>query len=135
MSKEQREKLSIAASKRMANYTYTKGVGGIRLDIKHYVRSRWEANVARILLYESIEYQYEEDIFVLKKPDGLNLRYKPDFKLQDRYIEVKGWWDSKSKLIKKLMHSQYPHILIEYISEPEYNELKSWYKDKIHEWE
>lgn len=132
---ETRNKMSMAASKRMANSTYTKGRGGYRKDIKHYVRSRWEANIARILNYESIDYEYEPDTFVLILENDKELRYRPDFKLEKHYIEVKGWWDLKSKRIKQLMNIQYPEILIEYISEKEYSELSAHYSNVIPKWE
>jgi hypothetical protein len=63
------------------------------------------------------------------------IHYKPDFKIFDFYIEVKGWWNEKSKLIRQLMAEQYPDILILYISEKEYKQLYTIYMDKISNWE
>ena len=135
VSQETRNKHSKIASERMANRTYTKGVGGTRDDLGRYFRSRWEANVARILEYEGIPYEYETQTFLLLKEDGTEVRYRPDFKLHDRWIEVKGWWDPRSKLIKQLMAEQYPSIQIEYIDEPPYKELKDYYGTRINFWE
>lgn len=133
-SLEVRARMSLAATKRAANSNFTKGIGGIRDDIGHYVRSSWEANIARILKYESIDYKYEPDSFKLIHNDKV-FHYIPDFKLKDRYIEVKGWWNEKSLLTKQLMAEQYPNIHIEYISESEYILLTSYYPEYINEWE
>lgn len=134
MSLEARAKMSLSASKRPSNRNYTKGIGGIREDIGHYVRSSWEANVARILKFESIDYVYEPDVFKLTDEERV-YHYIPDFKVKDRYIEVKGWWNEKALLIKKLMHEQYPNIQIEYISEPEYLLFTAYYPEFINGWE
>jgi hypothetical protein len=131
---ETRRKQSVAMSKRLASSTYTKGVGGHRKDIGHYVRSRWEANIARILIHEGLSYQFEPDIFVLINNED-ELRYRPDFKVQGRYIEVKGWWNERSTLIRTLMSVQYPNIKIEYIDEPIYEQLQGYYAKHIPEWE
>ncbi len=131
---EQREKLSIIASNRNANQEYTKGKGGTREDVGHYVRSSWEANVARVLKHEGIEYNYEPKTFVLQKPDGSNTRYTPDFYALGHYLEVKGWWDHRSLEKKRLMAEQYPEVYIEYIDEPVYNELKKNYEEEV-KWE
>ncbi len=119
----------------MAEHTYTKGVGGTREDLGRYFRSRWEANIARILEYESISYDYEAKVIVLLKGDNSELRYRPDFKLSNRWIEVKGWWNERSKLIKQLMAEQHPEIQIEYIGEKVYKELEDYYASRIPKWE
>ena len=51
-------------------------------------RSRLESKVEQALVELGLSPQYETDHFVyyLKK------RYKPDFKIGDVYIEVKGYW-------------------------------------------
>lgn len=134
-SLETRNKMSIAAANRKPRTVYTKGIGGIRLDIGHYVRSRWEANIARILIYENIPYKYESQIFELKDKDGSTIRYRPDFQTPSHFIEVKGWWDKKSLKIKKLMAKQHPKIRIEYITENEYKQLEQHYDKQIPEWE
>ena len=67
--------------------------------------------------------------------DGnVTIFYKPDFKLSDRYIEVKGWWTEKSKKIKDLL-KDYPEIRIEYITEVEYKMLQEFYISLIPNWE
>ena len=134
VSIETRNKMSLAASKRNASRTYTKGVGGIRKDIGHYVRSRWEANFARYLLYTGYQYEYETRVFILQHEDK-TIRYTPDFKVEDRFYEVKGWWDPRSLLIKQLMSQQYPDVNIKYIDEEVYLKIEDQFKEKINEWE
>lgn len=134
LSKETRRKLSVAASKRNANSQYTKGRGGTRKDLGHYVRSRWEANVARYfkLLYGS--YKYEPETFSLETTNKFYC-YTPDFKVGDTYYEVKGYWDRKSVLKRKLFSQQYSDLKIKYIGPTEYNMIKSNYSHLIKEWE
>lgn len=134
-NKKTRYKISIAASKRNASREYSKGIGGIRKDIGHYVRSRWEANIARILKQLGIKYQYELEHFKLIKPDDSYITYTPDFKIGSQYIEVKGWWDIKSITKKDLMKEQYPDIPIYYIDEIEYRKLEGIYAKRITNWE
>lgn len=134
ISEETRQKMSIAASKRNANTQFTKGKGGYREDIGHYVRSRWEANYARYLKYNNIAYEYEKYRFTLKNNDRY-ITYTPDFKCGDIFYEVKGWWNEKSLLIKRLMKEQYPDIKIKYINEKEYFSIKKLFFIKIPAWE
>ena len=138
LSKEVKRKLSIAASKRNAGNQYTKGKGGTRSDLGHYVRSKWEANIARVLKYLYSTYEYEPDTFPLNAGERFYC-YTPDFRLKTstgyRYIEVKGYWDEKSKIKKKLFAQQYPNIEITYIDHKEYLRWKNDYKDKVKNWE
>ena len=135
MSAEARNKMSKQATERNANTHFTKGVGGYREDIGHYVRSSWEANIGRVLKELGCEYQFEPDTFPLRKTDELIIHYIPDFKVGDWYIEVKGWWNEKALLTKKLMAEQYPEIQIFYLGEDEYNQIQHIYKEKINGWE
>jgi hypothetical protein len=124
LSIESRRKMSLSASKRSADQEFTKGIGGLRIDIGHYVRSTWEANIARFLQYNGIKYSYESDIFELKTSNKI-IHYKPDFKVGNYFIEVKGWWNEKAKLRRRLMSEQYPEIKIEYIDELLYKEIEN----------
>lgn len=134
LSIETRKKMSLAASKRNAAKAYTKGIGGIREDIGFYVRSSWEANLARILIWCGISFKYEPDHIELHDKDRIFF-YTPDFKLKENvYLEVKGWWTSKSILIKQLMTVQKPDITIIYITPEEYKQLEVIY-DKLPGWE
>ena len=73
------------------------GKGGIRPDIGHYVRSTWEANLARIYVLVNRNYKYEATRFKLCI-NGQHMTYCPDFYLPDlnRYYEVKGHARSSS---------------------------------------
>ena len=89
---------------------YSRTKSGIRKDLGQYFRSAWEANIARILDYEDIEWEYECKRFFFKEEvDGV-LSYQPDFYLPqfNKWIEVKGWMDEKSKIRLKLFAEQYP---------------------------
>lgn len=66
--------------------TYSRCRGGIRDDLGMYFRSRWEANIARLLNRFNIVWQYEPQRF--KYPDNEDgvLSYCPDFYLPDSDI-------------------------------------------------
>lgn len=68
--------------------------GGYRKDLGHYVRSSWEANVARWLIFNKYTYEYEPETFLF---DGFS--YTPDFYVPslNQYIEVKGHWRDGSR--------------------------------------
>jgi len=134
---EHRRKLSINMAERMKNTSCkTKGVGGIREDIGHYVRSRWEANICRILKENNVIYEYEPDVFHLIKEDGSTISYIPDIKISSNYyVEVKGWETEKSKIKTKLMREQNPDIFILRIEEKEYKYLLKTFSSKIDKWE
>ena len=59
--------MSVASSNRVKKNKnlYSNAKGGIRTDLNAYFRSTWEANYARILNYESIEWKYEAKTFQL----------------------------------------------------------------------
>lgn len=135
ITEQTRLKMSIAATKRSASRHYTKGIGGVREDIGHYVRSSWEANFCRYLKFQDINYTYEPDNFYLHLSDK-TIIYTPDFKIAEgKYYEVKGWWDERSKLIRELMKNQHPAIEITYIDVGVYREIEKNFKDKIYGWE
>lgn len=134
LSQETRDKLSRAASNRKANLGYTKGIGGTREDVGHYVRSTWEANWARYLKCIGKSYRYEPEAFLLDD-DGKPFRYTPDFKVDNEYYEVKGWWTERSIRARSLMEKQRPEVIIHYIGEKEYREIEREYGKQIPTWE
>lgn len=89
---------------------YSRCKGGVRPDLGQYFRSSWEANIARILDYENIEWKYEPKRFFFDEEINGIASYQPDFYLPqfNKWIEVKGWMDDKSKLRLKLFAEQYP---------------------------
>lgn len=88
---------------------YSRTNGGYRKDLGCYFRSAWEANIARILDYENIEWKYESKRFYFDNPENNVYSYQPDFYLPQfhKWIEVKGWMDEKSKIRLKLFKQEY----------------------------
>ena len=113
MSQEQRAKLAIAMVRRNKDgKLHTLGRGGIRKDIGHYVRSRWEANIARLLNTLGVKYEYEDTHFHLKT-DTNSYIYTPDFHIAENvFIEVKGWETPKAKIKRELMPEQFCNVHI-----------------------
>lgn len=72
---------------------------GYRADIDISVRSGWEANVARWLTWNDIEWQYEPRTFYFPNLKRGARAYLPDFYLpkEDLWIEVKGRLKSSDK--------------------------------------
>lgn len=109
---------------------YTRGRGGIRSDIGFYVRSRWEANFARICIYEKWQFKYEPCSFDL----GNYKFYIPDFVIEETFYELKGFMNEESKARLDDFKKMYPNIELKIIGPKEYNELKLKYKQLIN-WE
>lgn len=113
-----------------------------RPDLHLSFRSRWEANVARILNFLGISFEYE----TLRLPRyGTNEDqstedcegvYIPDFVLDNnRIIEVKGKWNpsSRQKALEFIKHfTNYEYYLID---GDMYEALAVEYMEKIPEWE
>jgi hypothetical protein len=112
---------------------YSNANGGRRQDINdQYFRSNWEANYARILNEQNISWQYEPETFELSN----GTTYTPDFKIGDnKFVEIKGWYDNDSKEKISLFMKEYPHYELDLIGEREYYSLRSLFKHKIPTWE
>lgn len=68
-------------------------------DLQGIFRSDWEANIARILNYKNIEWEFEREAFLIQNnpKEDLKHTYHPDFFLNNNIIiEVKGFWDRYS---------------------------------------
>lgn len=90
---------------------YSRTKSGKREDLNNqFFRSAWEANVVRILNNLGVKWEYECKRFIFTENDTGVDSYQPDFYLSelDKWIEVKGWMDEKSKLRLKLFAEQYP---------------------------
>jgi hypothetical protein len=109
---------------------YTSGKGGVRSDIGFYVRSRWEANFARICIYEKWQFKYEPCSFDL----GNHKFYIPDFVIGDEFYELKGYMSDESGTRLDDFKKIYPNITLKIIGPKEYNQLKTKYKQLIN-WE
>jgi len=103
-----------------------RGKTGFREDLNHYVRSTWEANIARVFNVLKIKYEYEPEAFPVMI-NGEQRTYRPDFKLTDEniYIEVKGYMDKYSKQKINAFRNQYPQNKLGVI---ELNEYSVWLK-------
>jgi hypothetical protein len=99
-------------------------------DINISTRSNWEANIARILNYLSIKWEYEPTTFIIRVY-GKDIPYTPDFYLPDKnkWIEVKGRWYNKLAKKKFELFSADKNVML--IDPPVYNRLVKRYKSKI----
>ncbi len=120
--------------------------GGTRDDLGFYVRSSWEANYARYLIWlektgNILRWAYEPKEFEFTKIKRGTRTYLPDFAIwehdnedPDYYVEVKGWMDAKSKTKLKRMAKYYPEIEVRIVGEKEYKAIAKW-KSLIPNWE
>jgi len=117
-----------------ATKTYTKA--GVREDLGHYVRSSWEADLARVFKYLELNYQYEPHTFELTAPNGHTLTYTPDFYVpsEDKYYEVKGWMDAVSAQKIQLFNEQYPNCELIVIDKTRFAEFQMQYSQLV-KWE
>jgi hypothetical protein len=109
---------------------------GKREDLDHFVRSRWEANIARYLKLliknnQIIKYEYEPDTFEFHDIKRGTRTYTPDFKVYldggaVEYWEVKGYMDNKSKTKLKRMAKYYPDVKVVLIEKEQYREIGKW---------
>jgi hypothetical protein len=119
---------------------YSRTKGGKRKDLNNiYFRSSWEANIARYYNFLGIEWQFEPKTFVFANITRGSVSYTPDFYLpkEDKWVEVKGWMDGKSKTKLKRFKKQYPeeYAKLQLITEKEYKEIKRKIAPFIKEWE
>jgi len=106
--------------------------GGYRIDLDHYVRSSWEANVARLFKYLNICYVYEGKTFYFNHQS-----YLPDFYLPayDLYVEVRGFERDGVGARYNLFKEYYPQIHIEKVDSEKYHQLEKEYFKKVPNWE
>ena len=117
------------------------GISGFRKDINLYVRSTWEANFARILLYLNIEFEYENNVFYFNIENNSH-SYRPDFfiKRKNMYYEIKGHAKSRKEWVcdckgcnktrNGILHIKQKGYKIKIIGKKEYNRiLKKFYKN------
>lgn len=86
-------------------------------DKRIYARSLWEANFARYLQWqkereEIIDWQHEPKTFWFEDILRGVRSYKPDFLIQQKdshyWVEVKGFYDTKSMTKIRRMRKYYP---------------------------
>lgn len=119
---------------------YSRTKSGKREDLNNtYFRSSWEANIARYYNYLGIKWEYEPKTFIFQNITRGSVSYTPDFYLpdEDKWIEVKGWMDSKSKTKLKRFEKQYPeeYKKLQIIQQKEYSEIKRKVSMFIKNWE
>lgn len=127
-----REKMSISATRRVRKHErhFSRGNGGFRDDIGHYVRSNWEANFARILLTAEIPYVYEPETFSLCE----GVTYTPDFKVANVFFEIKGYMNEISGRKIALFREKFNDIPLVIIDGAVYDLLRTLFREKI-KWE
>ena len=104
-----------------------RGKKGYREDLGHFVRSTWEANVARTLNILGVPYKYEN-----KRFDLGDTTYCPDFLCfsgteHEYFIEVKGYKDQKWIEKELKFRKLYPDIKLSIIGEKEYKGFRIWW--------
>mgnify|MGYP001075626387 CR=1 FL=1 len=115
---------------------YSSSTGGFREDLQAGFKSTWEANIARILNYQSVQWEYENAIKSFSTELGA---YIPDFRVyrgnKIQIIEVKGRWDFRS--VKKVSSalSQVKDEKIIVVDSDFYYLLDQKYKGVIPHWE
>lgn len=79
---------------------------GYYMDIHHFVRSGWEHNIARILQWLELDYDYECHVFTLSN----GLTYIPDFYVytDDTYYEIKGEMRTNTLTKYNMFREEYP---------------------------
>jgi len=121
------------------------GIAGYRKDLGHSVRSLFEANFARYLIYNNIQYVYEPMPFALrvndeclKLFDGRSIvGYIPDYWIYGTNIivEVKGTWNNpssnNSKAKMDMFRKQYPQVTLVVIDQKAYDLIRRYYESKI----
>lgn len=118
--------------------------GGKREDLGFYVRSSWEANYARYLIWlqslnEITSWEYEPETFEFPVKRGSKF-YTPDFKITNldgtiEYHEVKGWMDKTSATKIKRMGVHYPKLKLIVIDSDSYKAIAKNAKNLVPNWE
>lgn len=110
-----------------------------------FFRSAWEANYARYLEHQKktgqiLDWQYEPRRFWFHKVLNSTASYKPDFLVHENadtkfWVEVKGYFDERSKRNLKLFREFYPDEKIILVSSSWFKENQTKLQSIIPEWE
>jgi Protein of unknown function (DUF1064) len=116
-------------------------IGGVR----KYYRSTWEANFARFLelLKEKkwiLEWVHEPKTFWFEGIKRGCVSYKPDFLIievdgSSVWIEVKGYWDAKSKTKVKRFRKYFPQEELQVIDGSFFKKNNGYLRKVIKDWE
>ncbi|MDD4972689.1 MAG: hypothetical protein PHT07_24935 [Paludibacter sp.] len=109
---------------------------GYRKDLNMFLRSKWEANYARLLNWGRINWSYEPKAFVLEV-DGKKTTYTPDFYNEDLgvWIEVKGYMTEIAEKKIECFKTTYPNEKLILLREEYYKYMDKSYKHIIPNWE
>jgi hypothetical protein len=130
-----------------AHLGYSRAKSGYRPGLgPHFYRSSWEANYARFLnlmiqmkIVESWDFEPETFWFLDIKRGTRS--YLPDFRVKYRnesapvYVEVKGYFDAKSKTKIKRFRKYYPQHRLEVVDAKAYRTLERQFGGSITGWE
>ncbi len=106
-----------------------------RNDLKMVFNSSWEANIARVLNYLGVKWEYEKDSFPLTS-ENFSGYYFPDFFLEGNTIlEIKGFWDVDSLKKVSLFKEQHNNYTLLTLDTDMYYTLDKLFRDIIPEWE
>lgn len=103
-----------------------------RRDIGMYVRSSWEANLARLLIYKNIPFEYEP-AFVALYINKKTVYYLPDFVVNGKVIEVKG--SGTTRLYKTDALTKQYKVKVYVVDDKVYGWLYKRYSRIIPDWE
>lgn len=107
--------------------------GGFRDDLGHYVRSSWEADFARVLKYNGLDYDYEPEQFELTLDDGRTVHYTPDFyvKSLDTWFEIKGFMRDMDAMKIKAWQKKFPGRKLIIIDKEPFAQIQMKYSDLV----
>lgn len=110
-----------------------------------FARSRWEANIARMLEFrrmagDLISWEHEPVTFWFEKIRRGVRSYKPDFRIIEKgrepyFIEVKGWMDARSKTTLRRMKKYHPAVVVDVIDSKRYAVIKKQLQHIVEGWE
>lgn len=108
---------------------------GIRKDIGIGFRSGWEANIARLLNYFNLKWEYEHGCLKIED-EFYHSFYIPDFTLEyGVIIEVKGNWDYDSRQKMRVLSTRLPSDKLLIIDGDLYFDICKKFKEIIPFWE
>lgn len=147
-SPEFRQAMSnVRAGKPLSHNGHHRSKKGRREDLGNvFFRSTWEANYARYLnllikmgIVEKWDFEPETFWFLAIKRGVRS--YLPDFRVfykgdpKPVYVEIKGYFDAKSKTKLSRMAKYHPSVKIELVDSKAYAALRQKWKSAIPNWE
>ncbi len=116
-------------------------IGGVR----KFYRSKWEANYARYLQWlkeagQIAGWEHEPKTFWFEGIKRGVMSYLPDFRVYEndgaeRYHEVKGWMDARSKTKIKRMAKYHPSVRLLVVDSKAYRRLEKQVRSMVRGWE